>query len=102
MEQPLDLSVTHTKNPFTIEYLTSNIYNPKQKPIFYRSQLPLNSLENKNFDLNSTINEHVVPNNSSPTISVSEFMMITIVSLFFLFHLICLRFEILRLITLWK
>ena len=63
MEQPLDLTVSNTKNPFTIEYLTSNNHNYKQKPRFYHPQTPLNSLENKYFPLN----EHVVPNISSPS-----------------------------------
>jgi hypothetical protein len=57
MDQPLDLSLTNTKNLFTIEYLTSNNSNQKRKP-------PLIPLENKQFYLN----EHVVPNISSPSL----------------------------------
>ena len=51
MDQPLDLSLSNTKNPFTIEYLTSNNSNQKQKPIFYHPQTPLKSLENKYFSI---------------------------------------------------
>lgn len=41
MDQPLDLSLTNSKTPFTIEYLTSNNYtNSKRK-------LPLIPLENQ-------------------------------------------------------
>jgi len=63
MEQPLDLTKTNLKTPFTIEYLTSDNYISKQKPRFYQhqQQMPLISLENKFFSLN----EHVVPNVSS-------------------------------------
>jgi hypothetical protein len=68
MEQPLDLTLTNTKNLFTIEYLTSNIHNQKQKPRFYHQQTPLSSVENKSFSLN----EHVVPNISSPSPTVSD------------------------------
>jgi len=56
MDQPLDLSLTNTKNLFTIEYLTSNNSYQKRKS-------PLISLENQNF----YFNEHLVPNISSPT-----------------------------------
>ncbi|CAF3641072.1 unnamed protein product [Rotaria sp. Silwood1] len=63
MEQPLDLSITNTKNSFTIEYLTSNISKPKRKPIFYYQQSPLHPLENRKYSLNSTLNEHIVSNN---------------------------------------
>jgi len=41
MDQPLDLSLSNTKTPFTIEYLTSNQTFSK------RRTLPLNSLENQ-------------------------------------------------------
>jgi hypothetical protein len=66
MEQPLDLSITNTKISFTIDYLTSNIPNQKRKPFFS----PLLPLENKPFCLNSKLNEHVVPNISSPSTTV--------------------------------
>jgi len=59
MDQPLDLSLTNTKNLFTIEYLTSNNSNQKRKP-------PLIPLENKYFYLN----EHVVPNIPSPSLTL--------------------------------
>jgi hypothetical protein len=67
MDQPLDLTITNTKTPFTIEYLTSNNSNPKRKPVFYHQSLPLNSLENQPL----TSNEHVVPS-PSPTINPLE------------------------------
>lgn len=72
MEQPLDLTITNTKTPFTIEYLTSNIYSPKQKPVVYHQPIPLHPLENKHFSMNVSLNEHVVPNISSPSTSVSH------------------------------
>ncbi|CAM4943038.1 unnamed protein product [Rotaria socialis] len=73
MEQPLDLTIMNTKTPFTIEYLTSNIYNPKQKPIYYHQPLPLHSSENQqqHFSMNVSINEHVVPSISSPSTSTN-------------------------------
>ncbi len=53
MDQPLDLTITNTKTPFTIEYLTSNTPNSKRKPIFYSQSLPLTSLENQHLISNS-------------------------------------------------
>jgi hypothetical protein len=47
MDQPLDLSLTNSKNLFTIEYLTSNNSNQKRKP-------PLIPLENKNYFIPSS------------------------------------------------
>lgn len=49
MDQPLDLSLTNLKTPFTIEYLTSDnhYFNSKRK-------LPLIPLENKPSYLNYT------------------------------------------------
>jgi hypothetical protein len=53
MEQPLDLSITNTKTPFTIEYLTSENSNQKRKSCFshHHHHSPLIPLENKHFSL---------------------------------------------------
>lgn len=62
MEQPLDLSLTTTKNTFTIEYLTSNVHKPKRKPEFYYHQSPLNPVENKNCSLEIVNGGHGIKN----------------------------------------
>ncbi|CAF1290866.1 unnamed protein product [Adineta steineri] len=72
MEQPLDLTKTNTKIPFTIEYLTSNIPYQKPKSVFSNQQLPLIPLENKPSYFNSKLNEHVVPNVCSPSINTGN------------------------------
>ncbi|UJR22266.1 hypothetical protein I4U23_025327 [Adineta vaga] len=69
MEQPLDLSLSNTKIPFTIEYLTSNIPHQKRKPLFSNQQLPLLPLENKPLHFNSKLTEHIIPNTCSPTLT---------------------------------
>ena len=56
MDQPLDLTITHTKTPFTIEYLTSNHVNQKRKPILMHQSFPLSSLENRLPTPSPTIN----------------------------------------------
>jgi len=86
MDQPLDLSISNTemiKNKnFTIEYLTSNIPHQsrsaliikKESSFFLSNQTipPLHRVENH---LNNSeylcFNEHVVPNISSPPLTVS-------------------------------
>ena len=71
MEQPLDLSLSNTKMPFTIEYLTSNIPHQKRKPCFLNQQLPLTLVENKPLYFHSKLTEHVVPNVSGPSARTS-------------------------------
>jgi len=78
MDQPLDLSISNTemiKNKnFTIEYLTSNIPRQSRSSFFLSNQTipPLHRVENHlNNNEYLCFNEHVVPNISSPPLTVS-------------------------------
>jgi hypothetical protein len=94
MDQPLDLSVANNDliktKKFTIEYLTSNIYQPllntknKSIPLLHPVENQLNN--NKRFCPNSRLNEHVVPNICSPPSTVSEKSFISKTNFFFSFR----------------
>jgi hypothetical protein len=84
MDQPLDLSVSNNemikKKLFTIEYLTSDIPHQIRSPLIIKNELfipylypPLHPVENQlnRFDINSRLNEHVVPNICSPPLNGS-------------------------------
>jgi hypothetical protein len=77
MDQPLDLSISNTemiKNKnFTIEYLTSNIPHKSRSAFFLSNQTipPLHRVENHLNHEYLCFNEHVVPNISSPPLTVS-------------------------------
>jgi hypothetical protein len=101
MDQPLDLSLSNNeiikKKPFTIEYLTSNIPNRIRSPLTIKNQSivsylypPLHPVENQlkntqHFGINSKLNEHVVPNISSPplTVCIEKIQRFLIISFFF-------------------
>lgn len=58
MDQPLDLTISNTKTPFTIEYLTSE-HSHQRRP---RQSLPLTCLENRPWSVAATVNPLEVVN----------------------------------------
>ena len=89
MDQPLDLSTSNNKTinkKFTIEYLISDFSHQCRSSLLTENQIflpylnssipPLHPVENhlnhhnKHCWINSRLNEHIVPNTCSPSLTV--------------------------------